>query len=74
MMTGDFVNTISYTEELQQVRKEGDLPWHLWQHPTADALERILKNDKHTMALLSVYPPNFCSFKTLEVSLRLHIS
>lgn len=73
-MTGDFVNNISYTEELQQVRQEGDLPWHLWQCPIEDALKRILKNDKHTLSLLSAYPTNFCLFKTLEASLRLEFA
>lgn len=73
-MTGDFVSNISYTEELQHVRQEGDLPWHLWQHPIADALERILKNDKHTLTLLSAYPTNFYLFKTLEASLRLEFA
>lgn len=73
-MTGDFVSTISYTEELQQVRQEGGLPWHLWQCPIMDVLERILKNDKHMLILLSAYPPNFCLFKTLEASLRLEFA
>lgn len=74
MMSGGFVNNISYTEELQLVRQEGDLPWHFWQCPRADALERILKNDKHTATLLSIYPPSFCPFKTLEASLRLEFA
>lgn len=74
VMTGDFVNNISYTEELQQVRQDGDLLWHLWQCPIADALERILKNDKHTLTLPSEHPPNFCLFKTLETSHRLEFA
>lgn len=67
MMTGDFVSNISYTEHLQ----EGDLPQYLWQGPIVDALERVLKNDKHIVTLLSVHPSDFCQFNTLGAPLGL---
>ena len=74
MMTGDFVNNISYIEQLQQVRQEGDPPQYLWQCLTVDALERVFKNDKHIVTLLSVHPPSFCLFNTLGAPLGLEFA
>lgn len=74
MMIGDFVNNISYIEQLQQVRQESDLPQYLWQCLIVDILGRILNNDKHIVTLLSVHPPNFCQFKTLGASLGLEFA
>lgn len=74
MMTGDFVNHISYIEQLQQVRQEGDLPQFLWQCLIVDALERVLKNDKHIVTLLLVHPCNFCQFNMLGAPLGLEFA
>lgn len=74
MMTDDFVNNISHIEQLQQVRQEDDLPQYLWQCLIVDALERVLKNDKHIVTFLSVHPPNFCQFNTLGAPLGLEFT
>lgn len=74
MMTGDFVNNISYIEQLESVSQEGDLPQYLWQYLTVDALETVLKNDKRIVTLPSVHPPNFCQFNTLGEPLGLEFA
>jgi len=74
MMTGDFLNNVSYIQQLQQVRQDGDLPQYLWQCIIVDAFESVLKNDKYIVTLPSVHPPTFCQFNTLGASLGLEFA